>query len=133
MAMRGVGVGLVWLVAGLVVLGQPRQPMTAQERAERDEAWRREIRKELYVPETLPKLEAKTWSTFSPTSGVLAERVTYATADGMVVPAIVYRPDPKTVKGRGKLPGSVVVNGQGGDKFSWYAFYSGMMFAKAGA
>jgi dienelactone hydrolase len=87
----------------------------------------------LFVPEVLPRLEAKTWSTFSPTPGVLAERVTYATADGMVVPAIVYRPDPKTVKWRGKLPGIVVANGHGGDKFSWYAFYSGMMFAKAGA
>src|ERR1700730_19142173 len=107
MAMRGVGVGLVWLVAGLVVLGQPRRPMTAQERSERDEAWRREIRKELYVPETLPKLEAKTWSTFSPTAGVLAERVTYQTADGMVVPAIVYRPDPKVAHWQGKAARNV--------------------------
>ena len=65
--------------------------------------------------------------------GVLADRVTYATAEGMIVPAIVYRPDPKTVKWKGKLPGIVVVNGHGGDKFAWYAFYSGMLFAKAGA
>src|ERR1700738_610776 len=115
MAMRGVGVGLVWLVAGLVVLGQPRQPMTAQERAERGEAWRREIRKELYVPETLPKLEAKTWSTFSPTAGVLAERVTYQTADGMVVPAIVYRPDPKVVHWQGEVAGRVGGEGGGAD------------------
>jgi pimeloyl-ACP methyl ester carboxylesterase len=26
-----------------------------------------------------------------------------------------------------------VVNGHGGDKFSWYAFYSGLLFARAGA
>src|ERR1700680_4059065 len=97
MAMRGVGVGLVWLVVGVAGLGQPRARMPVQERAERDEAWRREIRKELYVPETLPKLEAKTWSTFSPTAGVLAERVTYQTADGMGVPAVVCRPAPKGV------------------------------------
>jgi dienelactone hydrolase len=65
--------------------------------------------------------------------GVLADRVTYRTADGMLVPAIVYRPDPKTRKTHRRLPGVVIVNGHGGDKFSWYAFYSGMLFARAGA
>ncbi len=61
---------------------------------------------------------------------MLADRVTYRTADGMLVPAIVYRPDPKVAHWKGKLPGIVIVNGHGGDKFSWYAFYSGMMFAQ---
>ncbi len=92
-----------------------------------------EIRHTLYIPDTLPPLEAKTWSTFSPTAGVVADRVTYRTLDGMLVPAIVYRPDSKVLHWKGKLPGIVVVNGHGGDKFSWYAYYSGMMFAKAGA
>jgi dienelactone hydrolase len=87
------------------------------------------MRSALYVPDKLPTLEAKVWSSFSPTPGVIADRVTYRTADGLLVPAIVYRPD----KFKGKLPGVVVVNGHGGDKYSWYAFYSGMMFAKAGA
>jgi hypothetical protein len=109
------------------------QQRTAKQREVRDAAWRAQIRKTLYVPNHLPALEAKVWSTFSPTPGVLADRVTYRTADGMLVPAIVYRPDPKTVHWKGKLPGVVIVNGHGGDKFSWYAFYSGMMFAKAGA
>lgn len=99
----------------------------------RDDAWRAEIRKALYIPAKLPALEAKRWSTFSPTPGVLADRVTYATADGMLVPAIVYRPDPKVTPYKGKLPGIVIVNGHGSDKFGWYAFYSGMMLAKAGA
>jgi dienelactone hydrolase len=91
--------------------------------------WRAEIRKALYVPEQLPPLEPKVWSSFSPMPGVVADRVTYRTLDGMLVPAIVYRPE----KVKGKLPGIVVVNGHGGDKYSWYAFYSGMMFAQAGA
>ena len=91
--------------------------------------WPAQIRKALYVPDKLPPLEAKIWSSFSPTPGVIADCVTYRTADGMLVPAIVYRPE----KYKGKLPGIVVVNGHGGDKYSWYAFYSGMMFAKAGA
>jgi dienelactone hydrolase len=107
--------------------------LSATGQAERLNQWRATIRKQLFIPDTLPALNAKTWSTFSPTPGVLADRVTYATADGMTVPAIIYRPDPKVLDWKGKLPGIVIVNGHGGDKFSWYAFYSGMMFAKAGA
>ncbi len=97
--------------------------------ADKSSAWRAQIRHALYVPDKLPALEPKTWSTFSPTPGVIADRVTYRTADGLLVPAIVYRPE----KHKGKLPGIVVVNGHGGDKYSWYALYSGMMFAQAGA
>jgi len=96
--------------------------------------WRKQIKKTLYVPDQLPPLEAKTWSSFSPVQGVIADRVTYRTASGMLVPAIVYRPRHWTGQRRGvKLPGIVIVNGHGADKFSWYAFYSGMMFAQAGA
>jgi dienelactone hydrolase len=107
--------------------------LTARERRHRDDLWRNEIRKQLFVPAVLPPLDAKVWSTFSPMPGVLADRVTYRTADGMLVPAIVYRPDPKAGKTHRRLPGVVVINGHGGDKFSWYAFYSGMLFARAGA
>jgi dienelactone hydrolase len=112
---------------------QPGATLTAAQRTQRDAAWRAEMRRQLYVPAKLPALEAHVYSTFSPMPGVLADRVTYATADGMLVPAIVYRPDPASVHWTGKLPGVVIVNGHGGDKFSWYAFYSGMLFAKAGA
>ena len=91
--------------------------------------WRAEMRHALYIPDKLPALEPKIWSSFSPMPGVIADRVTYRTGDGMLVPAIVYRPE----KHKGKLPSIVVVNGHGGDKYSWYAFYSGMMFAQAGA
>ena len=91
--------------------------------------WRGAIRRELYVPERLPPLEAKVWSSLRPMAGVVADRVTYRTADGMLVPAVVYRPEHPL----GKLPGIVIVNGHGGDKFTWYAVYSGMMFAQAGA
>lgn len=103
------------------------------------DAWEAAMHSALYTPydSKLPALDAKVWSTFSPTPGVLADRVTYTTAAGMLVPAIVYRPDPKTLpralRGKAKLPGIVIVNGHGSDKFGWYAFYSGMMFAKAGA
>jgi dienelactone hydrolase len=33
----------------------------------------------------------------------------------------------------GKVPALVVVNGHGGDKFAWYAFYSGILYARSGA
>jgi hypothetical protein len=31
------------------------------------------------------------------------------------------------------MPGIVVVNGHGGDKYTWYAFYAGILYARAGA
>jgi dienelactone hydrolase len=111
----------------------PQAKLTPAERRRRDEQWRTEIRRQLYIPSILPPLHAPIHSSFSPMPGVLADRVSYVTADGMVVPAIVYRPDPATTHWKGRLPGIVVVNGHGGDKFSWYAFYSGLLFAKAGA
>lgn len=92
-------------------------------------AWRQEIRKALYIPTPLPPLAVKNDGSFSPVPGVIAERVTYGTEYGMRVPAIVYRPAHVT----GKAPGMVVVNGHGADKTSWYDFYTGILYAKAGA
>src|ERR1700761_7505107 len=87
---------------------KPGKELSAAQIKKRDEAWRAEIRKQLFVPDPLPALQAKVWSTFSPTPGVLADRVTYSTANGMRVPAIVYRPDPKVSHWKGKLPGIVM-------------------------
>lgn len=117
----------------LKLFTRPGVELTSTQRRTRDELWRQEIRNELFVPPKLPPLQTHLWSTFSPAPGVLADRVTYATADGMRVPAIIYRPDPLVYHWRGKLPGIVIVNGHGGDKFSWYAFYSGVLFARAGS
>jgi hypothetical protein len=111
-----------WMIAA--ALAWPSSPPTGN-----FALWRSQIRKALYVPDQLPPLEPRVWSTFSPAPGILADRVTYRTADGMLVPAIVYRPEHV----KGKLPGIVIVNGHGGDKYSWYAFYSGMEYALAGA
>lgn len=91
--------------------------------------WRRQIKQALFIPEQLPAIDARSYGNFSPVAGVVAERVTYATTYGMRVPAIVYRP----AKARGRLPGMVVVNGHGGDKTSWYAYYTGILYARAGA
>ena len=41
----------------------------------------------------------------------------------------MYWPEPR----RGKVPALIVVNGHGGDKFSWYAMYSGLLYARGGA
>jgi dienelactone hydrolase len=121
---------MAYIAAGLTLSAAAQAPAASRTR---DEAWRMQIRHTLFIPDKLPALNTKLWSTFSPMPGVLADRVTYSTADGMLVPAIVYRPDPKTAPYKGKLPGLVIVNGHGSDKFGWYAFYSGMMFAKGGA
>jgi dienelactone hydrolase len=94
------------------------------------DAERQQIRRALLVPETLPALEAEHYGQVDIAPGVTAERVSYATDYGLRVPAIVYRP---TQKPAGKMPGLIVVNGHGGDKYSWYAFYAGILYARAGA
>ena len=96
----------------------------------RESRYRSRIRQIFFVPDPLPELGAVVHSRFEPAPGVMAERVTYHTEFGMLVPAIVYFPKPMP---RGKLPGIVVINGHGGDKYSWYAFYAGILYARAGA
>src|SRR5262245_13093919 len=93
-------------------------------------ALRTRIRSTLHVPDPLPALEAVTHSRFEAAPGVTAERVTYSTQRGMRVPAILYLPKPVP---RGKIPALIVVNGHGGDKYAWYAFYSGITYARGGA
>lgn len=91
--------------------------------------WRQTLKKTLFVPDPAPALSPQSYGSFSPASGVIAERITYGTEFGMRIPAIVYRPE----HGKGRLPGLVVVNGHGGDKYSWYSFYTGILYARAGA
>ena len=91
---------------------------------------REQIEATLFVPSPLPKLDPESYGEFEVAAGVIAERVSYATDYGLRVPAIVYRPK---VLPKGNVPGLIVVNGHGGDKYSWYAFYSGILYARAGA
>jgi dipeptidyl aminopeptidase/acylaminoacyl peptidase len=91
---------------------------------------REKIGSTLFVPNPLPPLAVETYGEFQPAPGVIAERVSYATAYGLRVPAILYRP---AVRPAGKMPGIVVVDGHGGDKYSWYSFYTGLLYAQAGA
>ena len=91
--------------------------------------WRGRIRSTLSAPDPLPALDARTHGRFQPDAEVVGERVTYATQLGMRVPAILYLPKARS----GKIPALIVVNGHGGDKYSWYAFYSGILYARAGA
>jgi len=93
------------------------------------DAWRAQIRKALYIPDPLPPLATKNCGAFSPAPGVIAERVAYATLFGMRVPAIVYSPQHSSTR---RLPALIIVNGHGGDKYSWYSFYSGILYARAG-
>ena len=88
------------------------------------------IKSTLFVSDPLPALATETYGQFEPAPGVIAERVSYATAYGLRVPAIVYRPKDLPA---GRMPGIVIVNGHGGDKYSWYAFYAGILYARAGA
>jgi dienelactone hydrolase len=92
--------------------------------------WRKQIRDALFIPDPMPKTLPETYGSFTPSEGVIAERVSYVTEYGLRVPAIVYRP---AIEGKNKMPGMVLVNGHGGDKSSWYAYYTGIVYARAGA
>jgi dienelactone hydrolase len=85
------------------------------------------IRDNFFI-DPLPPLAPQTHRRFSPAPGVQAEAVTYATQFGQRVPAILYLP----ARPSGKIPALIVVNGHGGDKYSWYAFYAGIVYARAG-
>jgi len=91
---------------------------------------RAQIRDALFVPETLPGLAIEQYGQVDVAPGVIAERVSYSTDYGLRVPAIVYGPAKPPA---GKMPGLIVVNGHGGDKYSWYAFYAGILYARMGA
>lgn len=84
---------------------------------------RTKIRQTLAVPETLPPLEPKKYGYFEPEQNTVAERVTYGTNFGLRVPSVLYLPK----KREGRAPAIIVVNGHGGDKYSWYSFYTGFM------
>jgi len=103
----------------------PTAPLTAVQTRQ----MQAQIRSALFIPEQLPALDAKVHGSFSPAPGVIAERVTYASQFGLRIPAILYRPE----KIHGRLPGIVLVNGHGADKSSWYSWYTGILYARAGA
>ena len=97
------------------------------------EEWRAKMRENFFISDPLPELKTQMHRRFQPGLGVRAEAVTYGTQFGLRVPAIVYLPDPMPKTSSGKVPAFIVVNGHGGDKFSWYAFYTGMLYARGGA
>ncbi|GAA5219930.1 alpha/beta hydrolase family protein [Membranihabitans marinus] len=94
------------------------------------EEYRNKIRSTLFVPDQLPALNSKSYGSFEPCDGVIAERISYSTSYGLEVPAILYLPSPRPT---GKIPALVIVNGHGGDKYSWNSYYAGMIYAKGGA
>jgi dienelactone hydrolase len=91
---------------------------------------RKQVGDTFHISDPLPKLESKSYGSFSPSPDVVADRVSYATDYSLRVPAIVYHSAGATIT---KHPGLVVINGHGGDKSSWYAYWTGILYARAGA
>jgi dienelactone hydrolase len=91
---------------------------------------RAQIRQTLHVPDPLPKLAEKLYGRFAPTRDVAADRVSFGTDYALRVPAIVYHTAGATIT---KHPALIIVNGHGGDKSSWYAYWAGILYARAGA
>lgn len=83
----------------------------------------------LHIALPLPQLEDKSFGTFAPAPGVQADRVSYASGYYLRVPAIVYHPAGATIT---RHPALVIVNGHGGDKSSLYAWWAGILYARAG-
>ena len=95
-----------------------------------DEAGLREkIKHEFSIPQPLPALGTQVASHFEPEPGIAADRLAYQTEFDMLVPAIVYHPKDANIR----RPAIIVVNGHGGDKYAWYSFYTGILYARAGA
>jgi dienelactone hydrolase len=94
------------------------------------QALRKQIRGTLHVPDGLPALQAKIYGQITPAPNVQADRVSYSTDYDLRVPAMVYHPAGATIV---KHPALVIVNGHGGDKSSVYAYWSGILYARAGA
>jgi len=92
-------------------------------------ALRTQIEKTFHVPNPLPELKTENHGSFEVEPGIIADRVTYATQLNLRVPAIVYHP----ANTRMKRPALIIVNGHGGDKYTWYAQYAGVLYARAGA
>lgn len=90
---------------------------------------RAQIEKTFHIIRPPNKLETRNFGSFAAAPGVTAERVSYATAYNLRVPAIVYHASEKK---RGRGPGLVIVNGHGGDKSSGYATRAGVLYARAG-
>ena len=122
---------LILLLGGMILSAGlcQAQPLTAERRA----SLRAEIRTNFFVPDPLPPLNPATERRFKPAPGVAAEAVTYTTQFGTRVPAILYLPEPKPNAPSGRIPALIVVNGHGGDKYSWYSYYTGILYARAGA
>ena len=93
-------------------------------------ALREQIKTTLHIPDPLPDTDSKSYGKFSPAPGVSADRVSYRTDYGLRVPAIVYHSAGATIV---KHPALIVVNGHGGDKSSYYSYWAGILYARAGA
>ena len=111
------------LLLGLVALGFAGEKQNWAE-------LRAQIEHTLHVPNPLPEPRPKEYGSFSPAPGVTADRVAYSTDYGLRIPAIVYHQAGASIV---RHPAIVVVNGHGGDKSSWYAYWAGILYARAGA
>jgi dienelactone hydrolase len=117
------------LAQGLLVIASTQTRAQIAGARQVDE-WREQMHRALFIPNPLPAVSPEFYGSFNPIPEVVAERVSYRTEYGLRIPAIVYRP---TNTPKGKMPAIVVVNGHGGDKSSWYAYYTGVLYAQAGA
>ncbi len=117
---------LVCLLSLVVPLNLTAQVATRKQ----VDLWRRQMRDALFIPNPLPAVSPESYGSFTGIPGVVVEHISYRTEYGLRVPADVYRP---ATPPKGKMPAIIVVNGHGADKSSWYSYYTGVLYARAGA
>jgi dienelactone hydrolase len=91
---------------------------------------RQQIKTTFHITDPLPNLASKSYDQFLPAPGITADRISYATGYDLRVPAIVYHQSGASIV---QHPALIVVNGHGGDKSAWYAYWAGILYARAGA
>jgi dienelactone hydrolase len=120
---------MVVLASLLIVVADIDLPAQVATRKQVD-LWRQQMRDALFIPNPLPATSPESYGNFTAVPGVIVEHVSYRTEYGLRIPADVYRP---AIPSKGKMPAIIVVNGHGADKSSWYAYYTGVLYARAGA
>ncbi len=84
----------------------------------------------MHIPGALPDPRDKLYGQSNIAADVVADRISFATNYGLRVPAIVYHKPGATIV---QHPALVVVNPPDGDKSAKYAWWTGILYARAGA
>lgn len=91
---------------------------------------RQQIEAALHIPTPLPNLRDKLYGQLNPTPDVAADRISFATEFNLRIPALVYHKTGATIV---QHPALIIINPRDKDKSFKYAWWAGILYARAGA